>query len=274
AVETPAFAKSRSPLEQLQPTEAKAKQAATHVHNLLTEIGNLERRRQQAREDYDQAMEELVAAGEAHEAAVLAYNKYRSPTAPEPSQSCSEFDFLVAFEEKLTSFSVHEYEDGEANTKLQVGLAATDEAKAQAKAVIQVSRVWGAARAIEQELRDPIGPDAAPRPEHYHDDGGAWQAPADRPSPKTKKPGDRIHVPLFFANITAWGPRIREFVVENKRNYGMMAFAETHVTDEKLERLKDPFRGWVATVLHLRAGNLIVISAYSLPKHGFGGLNL
>ncbi|CAK0845035.1 unnamed protein product [Prorocentrum cordatum] len=39
-------------------------------------------------------------------------------------------------------------------------------------------------------------------------------------------------------------------------------------------RLKDPCRGWVPTVWHLRAGNLIVIAAYFLPKHGFGGLNL
>eukprot|EP00959_Pyramimonas_sp_CCMP1952_P434496 9098092-Pyramimonas_sp.AAC.1 len=44
---------------------------------------------------YDQAIEELVDAEEAHEAAVLAYNQLRSPTAPEVKQPASAPDFLA-----------------------------------------------------------------------------------------------------------------------------------------------------------------------------------
>ncbi|CAK0819247.1 unnamed protein product [Prorocentrum cordatum] len=135
AVETPALPRSRTPLEQLQSTEAKAKQAATNAHNFLTEISNLETRLKQARQDYDQAMEELVDAEEAHEAAVLAYNNVRGQTASEVKPE-SVPDFLAAYEDKLKSISIEEYEDGEAKDKLQTALTAMDEAKDQAAAVI------------------------------------------------------------------------------------------------------------------------------------------
>ncbi|CAK0845037.1 unnamed protein product, partial [Prorocentrum cordatum] len=135
AVETPALPRSRTPLEQLQSTEAKAKQAATNAHNFLSEISNLETRLKQARQDYDQAMEELVDAEEAHEAAVLAYNNVRGQTASEVKPE-SVPDFLAAYEDKLKSISIEEYEDGEAKDKLQTALTAMDEAKDQAAAVI------------------------------------------------------------------------------------------------------------------------------------------
>ncbi|CAK0828794.1 unnamed protein product, partial [Prorocentrum cordatum] len=601
AVETPALPRSRTPLEQLQSTEAKAKQAATNAHNFLSEIANLETRLEQARKDYDQAMEELVDAEEAHEAAVLAYNKDRAQTAPEVKPE-SVPDFLAAYEDKLKSIAIDEYEDGEAKDKLQTALTAMDEAKDQAAAVIhavqtalegvklaaaqaeggaavgtatgaegakaaaaaaapaapsdaeakaRASKVKAARERLEQSAakaspvarracRQPPGPPfddgnrselrgisdigvgtfdfglrqppsgpiygdgdtsevrgiassvevdsvglesrqppsgplfggggtcelrgifsdigvvvsdlgvRQPPPGPLYGDGGTsevrgivssvevgpfdletrhppsgplfgdggtcelrgifsssgvgsvgsdyrrppsgpllgdggtrdigvgviyfgvmqppsgplygdgdtselcgivssddgvpvyygeWQPPSgplfgDGDTSELRGVSSytaphRAGASLFFANVTEWGPRIRQFVVEHKSKYGMMAFVKTHVTEAELiryrasldvdgwklsacaavgtgrsaegtsgdewvlarshlatasfdrqralmtkERLKDPCRGWVPIVWHLRVGNLMVIAAYFLPKHGFGGLNL
>eukprot|EP00959_Pyramimonas_sp_CCMP1952_P357012 7475580-Pyramimonas_sp.AAC.1 len=100
-------------------------------------------------------------------------------------------DLLAAFDEKLKAAAPEDYDDGEAKTKLQSALSAMDEARAQAKAVIQTVQLaleginLAAAQAPLKRRRadeavDAEGPAATPA-------GGA--AEAARPAAAGSGPG-------------------------------------------------------------------------------------
>ncbi|CAK0892144.1 unnamed protein product, partial [Prorocentrum cordatum] len=113
------------------------------------------------------------------------------------------------------------------------------------------------------------------------------------------KPGSAGDRQLFFANVEKWGPQAHKYVneyQERRPRASVMGICETHLLPDKQKKVAvdldrggwkttataarpsglsrgDPFRGFVATTIHAKAGNVIYVTAYMAPQWGKGSPN-